>query len=80
MADAVLGTPTSQGQGQLGQVYRTNIPERMDRLPWSRWHWLVVVALGITWILDGLEVTIVGAIGSVLTESSTLNWTKPTRW
>ncbi|WP_447980716.1 MFS transporter [Candidatus Nitrospira bockiana] len=45
----------------------------MDRLPWSRWHWLIVVALGVTWILDGLEVTIVGAMGSVLTHSTTLN-------
>lgn len=41
---------------------RSNIPFRLDRLPWSRWHWTVVAALGITWILDGLEVTIVGAI------------------
>ena len=50
----------------------TDIPARLDRLPWSRWHWLVVVALGITWILDGLEVTIVGALGSVLQEPTTL--------
>ncbi|WP_033371218.1 MFS transporter [Humibacter albus] len=42
----------------------------MDRLPWSRWHWMVVVGLGTVWILDGLEVTIVGAIGSRLTEKS----------
>jgi MFS family permease len=54
---------------------RTNIPNRMDRLPWSRWHWLVVIALGITWILDGLEVTIIGAIGSVLKEPQTLHFT-----
>ena len=40
----------------------------MDRLPWARWHWLVVMALGITWILDGLEVTIVGNIAGRLTE------------
>ena len=40
----------------------------MDRLPWSRWHWLVVIGLGTVWILDGLEVTIVGAIASRLTE------------
>jgi MFS family permease len=46
----------------------TDIPARMDRLPWSRWHWLVVVGLGTVWILDGLEVTIVGAIGARLTE------------
>jgi MFS family permease len=45
----------------------------MDRLPWSRWHWLVVIALGITWVLDGLEVTIVGSISSVLTLPQTLH-------
>ena len=44
----------------------TDIPHRLDALPWSRWHWRVVLALGITWILDGLEVTIVGAIGPSL--------------
>nr|WP_091187341.1 MFS transporter [Microbacterium humi] len=42
----------------------------MDRLPWARWHWLVVVGLGTVWILDGLEVTIVGAIAGRLTEDS----------
>jgi MFS family permease len=46
----------------------TDVPARIDRLPWSRWHWIVVVGLGAVWILDGLEVTIVGAIGSRLTE------------
>ena len=53
-------------------VIDTDIPARLDRLPWARWHWLVVVALGITWILDGLEVTIVGSLGSVLQEPDTL--------
>jgi MFS family permease len=41
----------------------------MDRLPWARWHWLVVCGLGVTWILDGLEVTLAGAIGGVLKSS-----------
>ncbi len=50
----------------------TDIPARMDRLPWVRWHWVVIVALGITWILDGLEVTIVGSIAAVLTNRQTL--------
>jgi MFS family permease len=50
----------------------TDIPARLDRLPWSRFHLLVVVALGVTWILDGLEVTIVGSIGPVLQNSQTL--------
>ena len=57
------------------EVIETDIPARLDRLPWARWHWLVVVALGITWILDGLEVTIVGSLGSVLQEPSTLGLT-----
>jgi MFS family permease len=54
-------------------MVRTNIPQRLDRLPWSRWHWRIVVALGVTWILDGLEVTIVGALGATLTSPATLN-------
>ena len=54
-------------------MVRTNIPQRLDRLPWSRWHWRIVGALGVTWILDGLEVTIVGALGATLTSPTTLN-------
>ncbi|MDR3612742.1 MAG: MFS transporter [Candidatus Obscuribacterales bacterium] len=53
----------------------TDIPARMDRLPWSRWHWLVVVALGITWVLDGLQVTLGGAIGATLQNSQALGLT-----
>jgi MFS family permease len=59
--------------GATGQVVETMIPRRLDRLPWSRWHWLVVIGLGITWILDGFEVTLVGAIASVLTKADTLH-------
>ena len=51
-----------------GRVFETDIPARMDRLPWSKWHWRIVIGLGTVWILDGLEVTIVGAIASRLTE------------
>jgi MFS family permease len=50
----------------------SDIPARLDRLPWSGWHWLVVVALGITWVLDGLEVTLAGAVGGVLERRDTL--------
>ena len=53
-------------------IIETDIPARLDRLPWSRWHWLVVIALGITWVLDGLEVTLAGAIGAVLKRTDTL--------
>jgi MFS family permease len=52
---------------ELGKI-TTDIPARMDRLPWSRWHWLVVLGLGTVWVLDGLEVTIVGSIAGRLTE------------
>src|SRR5947208_3378251 len=54
------------------RIIETDIPARLDRLPWSRWHWLIVTALGITWVLDGLEVTLAGAVGGVLTRPDTL--------
>ncbi|HET6509989.1 MAG TPA: MFS transporter [Baekduia sp.] len=53
---------------QLG-IIQTQVPARLDRLPWSRFHWRIIAGLGTVWILDGLEVTIVGAIGSRLTEA-----------
>ncbi|MGW4750765.1 MFS transporter, partial [Streptomyces sp. NPDC004290] len=46
----------------------TAIPARLDRLPWSRWHWRIVIGLGTVWILDGLEVTVVGNIAGRLSE------------
>ncbi|MDP1849837.1 MAG: MFS transporter [Solirubrobacteraceae bacterium] len=55
------------GDVQLGTI-RTRIPARLDRLPWSRFHWRIVIGLGTVWILDGLEVTIVGSIAARLTE------------
>jgi MFS family permease len=51
----------------------TAVPARLDRLPWSRFHLLIVVGLGVTWILDGLEVTIVGALGPALQSPQTLH-------
>ena len=50
------------------ETIRTDVPSRLDRLPWARWHWMVLVGLGTVWILDGLEVTIVGTLGERLTE------------
>jgi MFS family permease len=66
------GTGSSRDVGamsgaQLG-VIETNIPSRLDRLPWSRFHWRIVFGLGTAWVLDGLEVTIVGSVASRLTE------------
>ena len=53
----------------------TDVPARLDRLPWSRFHRLVVVALGITWILDGLEVTLAGSVAAALQTSPRLHLT-----
>ncbi len=55
-------------------VVETDIPARLDRLPWSRFHTLVVAALGITWILDGLEVTLAGSIAGALKASPVLQF------
>jgi MFS family permease len=55
------------------QGMRSLIPARLDRLPWSRFHTRMVVALGVAWILDGLEITIASNVGPLLTQKSTLN-------
>ena len=55
---------------ETGQI-TTDIPARLDRLPWARWHWMVVIGLGTVWILDGLEVTIVGSMSDALKPTST---------
>ena len=67
---AIVSTHASDSRATPRELktIKTLIPARMDRLPWSRFHWLVVIGLGTVWILDGLEVTIVGAIGSRLTD------------
>ncbi len=57
------------------EARRTNVPARLDRLPWSRFHRLVVAALGITWILDGLEVTLAGSVAAALQQSQRLHLT-----
>lgn len=57
------------------RIIETDVPARLDRLRWGRFHWLVVAALGITWVLDGLEVTLAGAVSSALKESPALQLT-----
>jgi MFS family permease len=52
---------------QTGTV-TTKVPARLDRLPWSRWHWMIVIGLGTVWMLDGLEVTIVGNISGQISK------------
>jgi MFS family permease len=56
------------GSETQAETIETRIPSRLDRLPWSSFHWMIVIGLGTVWILDGLEVTIVGSIGQRLTE------------
>jgi MFS family permease len=57
-----------------GTIIETDIPARLDRLPWGRFHTLVVAALGITWILDGLEVTLAGTVAGALKASPVLQF------
>ncbi|MGE0829887.1 MAG: MFS transporter, partial [Hyphomonadaceae bacterium] len=57
----------------MAELLTTRTPARLDRLPWSRFHTLVVVALGVTWILDGLEVTLIGALSPAIASKSALN-------
>ena len=67
-----MAATSDSGDGQ--STVKSLIPARLDRLPWSGFHWLIVVALGVTWILDGLEVTLKGAISGVLQEPGTLHF------
>jgi MFS family permease len=77
----VHGGNGRNGSGHSGTVQTgavtTKVPARLDRLPWSRWHWMIVIGLGTVWILDGLEVTIVGNIsGQLLAPGSGLDITQ----
>jgi MFS family permease len=58
-----------------GSIVETNVPARLDALLWGRFHSLVVIALGVTWILDGLEVTLAGSVAGVLTQDVGLSLT-----
>jgi MFS family permease len=70
--DGAISPPTRQDDAG---VIETSIPSRLDSLTWSGFHTRVVLALGITWILDGLEVTLAGALSGALKESPTLHFT-----
>ena len=75
----IIGPPARWGSALTKQPFsarpfETLIPARLDRLPWSGFHWLVVIALGITWTLDGLEVTLSGAVSGVLQDPQVMNF------
>jgi MFS family permease len=57
----------------LADTYETDVPARLDRLPWASFHWLVICGLGIAWILDGLEVTLVGSLSGAIADSPVLH-------
>src|SRR3982751_5894928 len=63
------------GADPKGEVFETDLPARLDRLPWGRFHTLLVFALGITWLLDGLEVTLAGSVSGALKDSPVLRLT-----
>src|SRR5947209_1796908 len=66
---------TSRAPEAAVECIQTNIPARLDRLPWSRWHVLVVVSLGVTWLLDGLESNLAGSLAGILKRPDTLGFT-----
>jgi len=65
-----MATEPTHGSGEIA----TQVPARLERLPWGRFHVLVIAALGITWILDGLEVTLAGSVAPALKESPALRF------
>ncbi|MFQ6483478.1 hypothetical protein [Brachybacterium epidermidis] len=69
---SAAATSSSEKGGMMAEAesdtITTQVPSRLDRLPWSRFHWRVVIGLGSVWILDGLEVTMVGNVAARLTE------------
>jgi len=76
--ESVTLKPAGQRRGYpmaADDIVKSDIPARLDRLPWGRFHTLVVAALGITWILDGLEVTLAGSLAGALKESPVLRFT-----
>ena len=78
MSDATIvsrAAATRSARGDDDRVIETSIPSRLDSLRWSGFHTRVVVALGVTWILDGLEVTLAGTLSGALKESPTLHFT-----
>lgn len=72
--------PATSSKGPKEQEHKTvetDIPQRLDRLPWSRWHTMIMAALGTSWLLDGLEVTLTGSLAGVLESGHGLRLTDP---
>ncbi len=69
--------PANATEQPQDQTVETDIPARMDRLPWSGWHWMIVTALGTSWLLDGLQVTLAGSLAGILEDKAGLGLTDP---
>src|ERR1700749_3167764 len=67
----------TQNRVAENQIVETDVPARLDRLPWSRWHTRIIAALGTSWLLDGLEVTLVGSLSGVFESKNGLSLTDP---
>ena len=67
--------PVADAERKTTATIETDLPSRLDRLPWGRFHTLIVLALGVTWLLDGLDVTLAGAVESALKASPALHFT-----
>lgn len=63
----------TQGTAGSAGLVQSTVPARMDRLPWTRFHWMVVIGLGVSWILDGIEIQIVAGMGGALQSPTTLH-------
>jgi len=74
MNDTTAVPDVDQNDKASATIIETDLPGRLDRLPWGRFHTLIVAALGITWLLDGLEVTLAGAVASALKASHVLKF------
>jgi MFS family permease len=68
--------PSLRRDAEIGSTVQTDVPPRLDALGWSRWHQRVVIALGITWILDGLEASLIANLGTTLERADALGLTK----
>src|SRR5262249_12142010 len=75
-APAADGQPASAAPTprSVDEIIESDVPARLDRLPWGSFHTLVVTALGVTWILDGLEVTLAGSLAGALKQSPVLHF------
>ncbi len=71
------GSPAQGGDAQQDRIISTDVPARLDRLPWSAWHTRIIIALGTSWLLDGLEVTLTGSLSGILQSSHGLSLSDP---